>query len=69
VTIQASPVSVRADSISTMDITLPRPNRLERHSGFVRAWVISKRALDLLRLPSTLVPLHWVHVIGEDGVM
>ena len=57
VTRRASPVFVRADSISTMDITLPSPNRLERHSGFVRARVISKPDLDLLRLvPSLHLP-------------
>ena len=50
VTVRASPVLVRADSISIMDITLPSPNRLERHSGFVRALGISKQGLDLLRL-------------------
>ena len=57
VTSRASPVFVRADSITTMDITLPSPNRLERHSGFVRARVISKPDLDLLRLvPSLHLP-------------
>lgn len=54
VTRRASPVFVRADSITTMDITLPSPNRLERHSGFVRALGDSKPGLDLLRLPSSL---------------
>jgi len=53
VTRRASPVFVRADSISTMDITLPSPNRLERHSAFVRPRGISKRGLDLLRLTPT----------------
>jgi hypothetical protein len=36
-----------------VDITWPSPNRLERHSGFVRARVISKPGLDLLRLAPT----------------
>jgi len=54
VTIRASPVFVRADSISTVDITWPSPNRLEWHSGFVRASRLQRSAFDLLRLPSTL---------------
>jgi hypothetical protein len=54
VTIPASSVFVRADSSSTMDITLPSPNRPGGHSAFVRPRGISKPGLDLLRLPSFL---------------
>jgi len=53
VTRRASPVFVRADSISTMDITLPSPNRPGCLSAFVRASCISKPGLDLLRLTRT----------------
>ena len=55
VTIRASPVSVRADSMSTVDITLPSPNRLEWHSGFVRAYRFQRSSFDLLRLVPTLL--------------
>ena len=60
VTRRASPVFVRADSISTMDITLPSPNRPGCLSACVRARVISKRGLDLLRL----VPTTLLHPLG-----
>ena len=57
VTRRASPVFVRADSISTIAITLPSPNRPGCLSAIVRARVISKRGLDLLRLrPSLPLP-------------
>ena len=49
--------SIRADSMSRRDTAHGSPNRLECHSGFVRALGISKRGLDLLRLlPSLDLP-------------
>ena len=54
VTSRASPVSVRADSMSRRDTGHGSPNRPGCLSACVRARVISKRGLDLLRLPSTL---------------
>jgi len=60
VTSRASPVLVRADSISIMDTVLPSPNRPGCHSAFVRPRAISKQALDLLRLGRTA----WPHRAG-----
>ena len=52
-TSRASSVSIRADSISRRRTDHASSNLLERHSGFVRSLVISKRGLDLLRLTRT----------------
>ena len=60
VTIRSSPVFVRADSISTVDIMLPSPNRLEWHSGFVRASRFQRSPFDLLRLVRTTC----LHALG-----
>jgi len=51
---------VRADSIPTMDITRPSPNRLERHSAFVRASRFQRSPFDLLRLAPTIC----LHALG-----
>jgi len=53
VTMRASPVFVRADSMSRRDTGHGSPNRLERHSGFVRASRFQRCSFDLLRLMPT----------------